>query len=225
MTSGPQATGRSFLRRWLDRPVLRSIGGVGAAAGLSQLAAIAVAPILARLYSAESFGQFGVALAYCNIAAALLLFGLNDAILAAVDEGAADRLLSAGLKISAAALLPAAGLSALAIEKGYFGLGPLPIAALLMIVPLLFCLVLSSLLQASLARRLHFRPLAAGYIAMGWSRAAGQLAGGALGAAYGGLAGGELIGRGVACRTMARGLAINWREIWAIPRREWTATV
>ncbi len=225
MTAGPQATGPSFWRRWLDQPILRSIGGVGAAAGLSQLAAIAVAPILARFYSAEAFGQFGVIVAYCNIAAALLLFGLNDAILAADDEVAAGQLLSAGLKISAAALIPAAAASALAIDRGYFGLGPLPIAALLVIVPLLFCLVLSSLLQASLARRLRFRPLAAGYIAMGWSRAVGQLVGGAIGAAYGGLASGELVGRAVACRTMAKGLAANWREILAMPRREWAMAV
>lgn len=225
MTAGPQAPPRPVWRRWLDLPIVRSIGGVGGAAGLSQLAALAVAPILARLYSADAFGQFGVITAYCNIAAALLLFGLNDAILAADDEAAADRLLSAGLKISAVALLPAAIVSAVAIEAGFFGLGPLPLAALIVIVPLLFCLILSSLLQASLARRLRFRPLAAGYIAMGWSRAIGQLAGGALGAAYGGLAGGELAGRAIACRTMARGLGTRWRDIVAIPRREWAATV
>lgn len=225
MTAGPRATNRSFWRRWLDQPFIRSIGGVGGAAGLSQLAAIAVAPILARLYPAEAFGQFGVIVAYCNIAAALLLFGLNDAILAAADEVAADQLLTAGVKISAVALVPAAIMSALAVDRGYFGPGPLPIAALVVIVPLIFCLVLSSLLQASLARRLRFRPLAAGYIAMGWSRAAGQLAGGALGAAYGGLAGGELAGRAIACRTMAKGLAANWRDMLAMPRREWAATV
>jgi O-antigen/teichoic acid export membrane protein len=138
---------------------------------------------------------------------------------------AADQLLTAGVKISAVALVPAAIMSALAVDRGYFGLGPLPIAALVVIVPLIFCLVLSSLLQASLARRLRFRPLAAGYIAMGWSRAAGQLAGGALGAAYGGLAGGELAGRAIACRTMAKGLAANWRDMLAMPRREWAATV
>ncbi|MHA4836666.1 lipopolysaccharide biosynthesis protein [Sphingopyxis sp. MSC1_008] len=225
MTVEPQATNRSFWRRWLDQPFIRSIGGVGGAAGLSQLAAIAVAPILARLYPAEAFGQFGVIVAYCNIAAALLLFGLNDAILAADDEAAANQLLTAGVKISAVALVPAAIVSAFAVNEGYFGLAPLPIAALVVIVPLVFCLVLSSLLQASLARRLRFRPLAAGYIAMGWSRAAGQLAGGALGAAYGGLAGGELAGRAIACRTMAKGLAASWRDMLAMPRREWGATV
>lgn len=225
MTAEREAAGRSAWRRWLDEPIIRSIGGVGAAAGISQFAAIAVAPILARLYAAEAFGQFGVIVSFCNIAAALLLFGLNDAILAADDERAADRLLSAALKISAIAWIPAAAVSALAIDRGYFGLGPLPAAALLVIVPLLFCLVLSSLLQASLARRLCFRPLAAGYIAMGWSRAAGQLAGGALGAAYGGLAGGELLGRAVASRRMAKGLELDLRTVWAIPHREWGAAV
>ena len=141
MTAGPRATNRSFWRRWLDQPFIRSIGGVGGAAGLSQLAAIAVAPILARLYPAEAFGQFGVIVAYCNIAAALLLFGLNDAILAAADEVAADQLLTAGVKISAVALVPAVIMSALAVDRGYFGLGPLPIAALWFFGEWLFVLI------------------------------------------------------------------------------------
>lgn len=224
MTQPPPAS-RSAWRRWIDQPIVRSIGGVGGAAGISQLAAIAVAPLLARLYSAEAFGLFGIIVAYCNILAAVLLFGLNDAILAADDEAAADGLLSAGVKVAMLALVPAGVGSAFVIEQDFFGLGALPILALAAMLPILFILVLSSLLQAALSRQLRFRPLASSYVALGWSRAAAQLIGGALGAGYGGLIGGELAGRAIACRTMARGLATRGADILAIPRREWMALV
>jgi O-antigen/teichoic acid export membrane protein len=221
----PPSPAQSVWRQWLAQPMLRSIGGVGGAAALSQLAAIAAAPILARLYPSEVFGQFGVVVAYCNIAAALVLLGLNDAILAADDEPAADALLSAGLKIAGFALIPVGIVSAIAIEWGWFGLGPIPRMALFLILPLLLTLVVCSLLQASLARALLFRPLAASYIAMGWSRAAFQLVAGVIGTAYGGLTGGELAGRIVAAQTMRRGLGSNLRDVIAIPRSRWVAAI
>ena len=72
---------------------------VGGAAALSQLASIVAMPILARLYDQSAFGHAGALLAYANILAAILLFGLSDAALASDDDEDAVRLTLAGVVV------------------------------------------------------------------------------------------------------------------------------
>lgn len=217
---------KSGLRRHLGHPLTRAIGGVGAATALSQIAAIAVTPLLARLYTVEAFGQFAAIVAYCNIAASLVLFGLNDAILSADDEESAECLLGAGLKIAVVSMIPVAGISAFIIDMGYFGLDSVSLGALFYVILFLLVLAFSSLFQASLARRLSFRALALGYVAVGWVRALSQLLLGAAGvSSHLGLVIGELLARMVACRVMVGEIFSNGRTVILIPRSKWIPVV
>lgn len=213
------------VRRILGGATFRAIGGIGGAAALSQLAALVAAPLLARLYPSEAFGQFGSLTAYCNIVSTFLLLGLSDAILAAHDETTVRELLGGALRISAALLVPATVLSAVAIENSWFGLGALPLSAVILIVPLMAFLVLASLFQASLVNLRRFRPLGMSYLAMGWSRALTQIAGGLAGAAFGGLALGEVTGRFIANVTMSRGLRESLSDSWRMPYARWRTAV
>lgn len=202
------------------KPILSAVGGVGAAAALSQLASILVAPLLSRLYPPEAFGQFGALLSFANIVSVLVLAGMNDAILAAHDDDAASTLLGAALKLLLALLVPAWLLSAAAIGMGWAGLSGLPTAASAVVTTLVAVLVLLSLLQAQLGRQLRFKPLALSYVTLGWSRAALQVAIGLATARYWGLAAGELFGRLLANAVMTRGLGGHVATAWRIPLRD-----
>lgn len=190
-------------RRLALHPTLLTIGGVGGAAAISQVATLAVSPILARLYPAEAFGGFGALLAFANIASTIMLFGLSDAILAAHVRKDADALFAAALRIGGLLLVPVAAVAWLAIGRDWFGLGILPALAIVPIVVLTAILALSSLMQALMVNAQAFRPMAQSYVGLGLARAAVQVAGGALRAAYGGLAAGEIAGRLAAILLMA----------------------
>lgn len=199
---------------------MRAMSGVAGAALMSQAAALLVAPLLTRLYPASSYGQFSTLLAFANIASTVILLGLNDAILAARDQMVAARLLGVAVRLGAILLAPLAIFAALAITEGWSGMDSLPLSAILVIVPLVACLVLSSLLQAALVFERRFRPLASSYLAMGWARAAAQVAGGMAGLGYAGLAVGEAIGRFLSAAVMARGAGGLVQGALASERRE-----
>lgn len=206
------------------KPILSAVGGVGVAAAVSQLAAILAAPILARLYPPEAFGQFGALLSFANIVSVLVLAGMNDAILAAHDDSTAIALLGAAFRLLTIFLFPAWLLSAAAIAMGWLGLSGLPIAASVLATALVAMLVLLSLLQAQLGRELKFKPLAISYVTLGWSRAAIQLSIGLVLARYWGLAVGELLGRLLANAAMTQGLRGQVAAAWRTPLRNCIST-
>lgn len=187
-------------------PLVRAIGMVGLAATASQLASVAVAPILARLYSVGAFGEFGVIVAFTNIAATAMLLGLNDAVIAAADDRDARGLAAACILVQLALCLPVLGCAWWFMATNRFGLGALPRWSLVLILPATLLLSMVSLLQSMLIRGRRFPTIAAAYVALGLARACGQMLGGVASLGFLGLAGGELLGRAASNQMMLRNL-------------------
>jgi len=191
----PSAASKSVLwqRLFASGSFSRSAMSVGGAAALSQLASIVAMPILARLYDQSAFGHAGALLAYANILAAILLFGLSDAALASDDDEDAVRLTLAGVVVP---VLLAPGMIVLTdffVDTNRFGLGGLPPYASGLATAVVLMLVILSHLQNQLVRVRNFSATAKGYLNLGVTRASMQLAGGAMGFGFAGLFGGELV--------------------------------
>lgn len=190
---------------------LRSVGSVGGAAGISQLAGLAAMPLLTRLYSESDIGASGALLAYANIVAAGLLLGLPDAALSTRNDDDARRLTLGGLVIAVAAIPLVAMLTAWMIDGRRSGLGALPLSAVIPATLLVLVLVAFSHVQTQLIRARQFGVMARGYLELSLIRVAAQLVGGFAALGYGGMIGGELVSRAVASADMAR-------TLWSRPR-------
>lgn len=199
--------------------------GVGTAASVSQLLVLAVSPLLTRLYDEEAFGQFGGFFAFSNILAALFLFGLNDAVLAAKQPERARALSAAGLWTCALLSVPVSLMSWMLITFGWFGLGNLPKWTALLILPEFIFLTLLSHFQIMLIRGKKFRGISASYLSLGGFRAGGQVGGGLLSYGYFGMAGGEVLGRFAAIAIMGAYLKEELVRIRVVSMREMASAV
>lgn len=182
----------------------RNAVSVGGAAALSQLTSVASMPILTRLYDQSAFGHAGALLAYSNILAAILLFGLSDAVLASDDDEDAVRLTLAGVCAPIILAPLVIILTDFFIDTNRLGLGGLPPYAAGLAVAVVLMLVLLSHLQNQLVRVRNFSATAKGYLNLGIIRASAQLAAGATGFGFAGLFGGELLARTLANLGMVR---------------------
>lgn len=90
---------------------------IASGTALGQLALIAITPVLTRIYSAESFGAFGIFTAFITVAALFVTFRLDMAIPQANTDADADRLLRITLAIVGPASLSCAPL-VLAMDFG-----------------------------------------------------------------------------------------------------------
>jgi O-antigen/teichoic acid export membrane protein len=217
------------LAEWLaalkNNGVARSIFGVGGAAAASQVITLASAPLLSRLYDQAAFGQFSAFFGFANIMAALCLFGLNDAMIAARRPEASLALLAAGLWLLLGLAAPAGVFVYFAIQRDWFGLGTLPTWAAPLFVAELVCLVLLSYFQMLLVRAQRYQRIATAYLALGFGRTAGQLGGGLTGLGFYGLAGGEFIGRLVSIVWMGHAIRHDLKRALVVPIRAMAASV
>lgn len=205
--------------------VARSIFGVGSAAAASQVITLASAPLLSRLYDQATFGQFSAFFGFANIMAALCLFGLNDAVIAARRPEASLALLAAGLWLLLGLALPAGIFAHFAIQRDWFGLGTLPTWAAPLFVGELICLVLLSYFQMLLVRAQDYRRIATAYLALGFGRTAGQIGGGLTGLGFYGMAGGEFIGRLVSIVWMGHAVRHDLKRAFVVPIRTMASSV
>ena len=195
------------IRDALLHPVVRSMGGVGAAAAAGQLITLAAAPFLARIYDQEAFGTFGLFFGVANVIATLSMLGLNDAIIAADDESTAKAVARTCVITSVILLGPAILLVVLLRQFGLFGLQQLPVIALWLLVIEIPVLCALSIIQAGLVRAQRFAVIARGHLALGSARALGQIVAGFLLGAFTGLAAGEICSRLVTAFAMFSGTA------------------
>lgn len=171
-------------RKLKSSNVIRSILGIGGAAGLGQLMAFAASPILTRIYSPEAFGQFGLLFGLVNVFAAVALFGLHDALFVPAREYEARALFFAG-GLSILLLSPAAGCVAyILIVYDFFGLGALPYWSAPLAVADIAAIAATMLLQQWLVRGKRFRDLASTHLILGGVRSGGQIGFGFFGSGF-----------------------------------------
>lgn len=190
-------------RSWLQaNAVLRSMLGVGSATVLSQVIALAISPVLSRLYPPAVFGAFGVFLAFANIVATICLAGLSDAVIAAREDDDALMVARLGAWLLALLLLPALLFSLVAIRLGWLGLGALPKWSLWLLMAEVIVLTATSYYQALLVRKRRFKRLSQAYLLNGGGRAGAQLLGGLAAMGLAGMAAGEIVGRSLSLGMM-----------------------
>ncbi len=111
--------------RVLRRAGLLMAGSVG-----SQGIALALAPLLTRLYSPAEFGVFGVFTAVASLAASVASLGLDAAIVVERDPEQARFTYGLSLVLAAGAALAAAAVAVAAFMSGWTGGLPAPVLAM-----------------------------------------------------------------------------------------------
>ena len=200
--------------------ILRSIAGIGAAAGIGQLIGLLAAPIVSRQFSQEDFGQFGLFFGLSNVLATLALLGLQDALLAAENDRDAKSLLYASA-VLCLVTSPCLGLVSFGlIHFNLLGYGALPAWSAVLIALAVGAISAAVLVQIWLIRRTMFRTLALGHLAQGAIRASTQIGAGACGLGYLGLGLSEVTTRAVVVLIMLTRAWGDLRDVAKVSLRE-----
>lgn len=198
------------LRRLLDAiPGMRGIGRsmmkVGGATVIAQAVGLAVIPILSRVFDETAFGTFGLFFNIVTLTGVVSTLGLHEAVLAPHRRADALALLGAGVAANTVMSLVIALVVFGLISGGAFGLGMLPLWSAGLVVPTLWLIGMSMILQIWTVRKQAVNALAAASLAQGIGRAGTQAALGlALGGGWLGLLAGEIVGRALAVGAMGR---------------------
>ena len=190
---------------------LRAMATTGGAAATSQLLVLATTPIVTRLIGPESFAVLGVFVALTGILSVGAHLGYAEAVLAAKEDEEARGVLSAVVVLSLAALAPIGLLAWAAREWNVMGAGILPAWAPPFVAFQSAVLALALAFQLFAMRVQRFGVLARTYLALGGSRAGGQVMAGFLAPFAGGLVAAEMASRVVSFAALL--LGISRREL------------
>ena len=168
---------------------------LGGGAALAQLLNVAAAPIVTRLYDPSEFGQFGLFVAFVNLAAVALSLRLEMAIVSSPSREEAAR-----VALLAMLILPISTLAATAVFFVLIVLpvGPyanLPVAWTLLLPISLAAIGLVSVLRYWVVRRQDYAPLSRVAVIQSAARGVGQVGLGFLHFGALGLLLGDLLGR------------------------------
>ncbi len=209
-----------MIKRYTQNPILRSIGGVGAAAIVGQLVALAASPVVSRLFAQGDIGKFGLFFSLANVLVTIATLGLQDALLAA-PNGPDARALTAACLYSMLVTSPLlAAATWLLIRFGLFGYGALPPWAAILMAFEIVAIGAVMLFQMSLIRAQGFRRLASGHVTQGVARAASQVGAGLVALAFFGLAAADVVSRALVAVVLGRGLQADLGEAKRVPLRE-----
>lgn len=199
-----------FLGRLLDlipgmRGIGRSMMKVGGATVIAQAIGLAVIPILSRVFDETAFGAFGLFFNLVTLTGVVSTLGLHEAVLAPHRRADALALLGAGIVANTVMSVVIALVVFGLISGGAFGLGILPVWSAFLVVPTLWLIGMSMILQIWSVRKQAVNALAMASLAQGVGRAGTQAALGlALGGGWLGLLAGEIAGRALAVGAMCR---------------------
>lgn len=172
-------------------------------ATVAQLLAAAASPLLTRLYRPPELGEFGLVLAFLNLAAVGLTLRLEMAVVSAPSEREAGRVASAAILIVPITATASAAIFFALVAVSVGGYGELtPAWALLVPIPLV-AMGFLAVLRSWMVRRQAFAPLSHIAVIQSGVRAGTQLTMGLLGAGSVGLVFGDLIGRAAGVSRLA----------------------
>lgn len=196
-----------------------NVGGILKLAGgsaVGQLAVLAVSPLLARLFSPEELGQFGLLQAFIGFVAVGLCLRLDLALISADTEQDADGLLFLCLALCVLSSLCATVALGALIAWDVMGFGSLGSWVLAPTLGLLLLTGTFIVLRFWAVRLRQYRQIAAALSLQGLGRAFFPVAFGFLGAGWGGLVAGEMAGRAFGIRSLGR---LAWQHLQQQPRR------
>jgi O-antigen/teichoic acid export membrane protein len=140
-----------------SRSFLSALTRVGGASAFAQLAAIAIAPILTRLYTQDEFGTFGVFLSIATILAAVAPLGYPEGILAPPNRRQSDALFAASLYSSVVVGTACAALTASITSQYPWGQVALPWWLSFLLVPTSIGMAIIYSIQIFVAREANWR--------------------------------------------------------------------
>ena len=173
---------------------------------LGQLAAALASPIWSRLYEPSDFGRYGLLISYLNIATVAVSFRYDLAIPAARDPDESIRLVLVSLFCALPMSLVSGLIFAWLTTEKLFGFGRLPSSAAILVVLLVVLTGVYSTLRFWHVGVAGFRAISTGLVAQGVGRALTPIALAPIGCGWLGLLAGELVGRALAIRRLARPL-------------------
>ncbi len=219
--------------RLTSSPALRSIGTMGLASAIGQVAILATTPLVTRLYAPSEFGAFALLTSFSGIATVAACLCLDLAIVQGADDAEADELFAAALRsLPVTALASALVLIAL-IRFRLFGFENLSLASIPIAVSLV---VANGLYLASRYRQLRenrFNLIASATMFQNFGRAVAPLGWYPVSSGWIGLALGELTGRLIGTRALLAPIVHSaWRNAafrthvswWRVVKREWRYT-
>ncbi|HKS80452.1 MAG TPA: oligosaccharide flippase family protein [Candidatus Acidoferrales bacterium] len=190
----------------------RNVAVLGGGAALAQAFSVVLAPVLTRLYSPESIGQFGIFASFLNVSLVVVSLKYELGIMATPTEEKAAQLTIASFLLAIPMSLLAAGALGTMMHFSLLGFGVLPsYAPAIMGLILIFGGAFYAL-RYWFVRQEQFTGVSRALVAQGGVRTTLQVVFGALGAKLGGLLGGEMLGR---CAGMMRMYREGWPQIRA----------
>jgi O-antigen/teichoic acid export membrane protein len=214
-------------------PVVAGVLSLAGGSAAGQIAVLAAAPFLTRLFTPAQLGQFGLLQSFVAFAAVGLCLRLDLAIVSAASDADAKGLLFLCMGLCAGmSLLATAGMGML-IAYDIVGFGALEPWVLPATFGLLFVTGAFVVLRFWSVRERNYREIATALTYQGAGRAALPVVFGALGFGWGGLVAGELAGRALGIRSLGgiawqslkaqgtsctdyRGLFGKYRQYWSI---------
>jgi O-antigen/teichoic acid export membrane protein len=182
----------------------RDLARLGSGAGIGQLAILAVTPLLTRLYSPEHFGQLGLLLAFSSVALVFVGLRYDVAIASAPELRDADALAA----LSIGAILPtavvAAGVLAAISANDVLGFGALPPLVAVAAVPYLALAAVVMTFRYWHVRRQSFSVIGTAIALQGCGRAVVPIFASPVIPGFWGLFAGEIAGRLLGIRRLAR---------------------
>lgn len=200
--------------RWLEAgtsgPIRGGILSLAGGSAVGPLAVLASSPLLARLFSPDELGKFGLLQAFVGFAAVGLTLRLDIAIVSADSDEDAIGLLQLCLALCAGLSLVATGGLAVLVSRDVIGFGVLEPWTMVAGLGLLLLTGTFVVLRFWSVRVREYRTIAAALSTQGIARAAFPLAIGLAGSGWGGLVASELAGRAFGIRSLGRSV---WQRL------------
>ena len=221
---------RDALRNLRHRGAVRAVGTMALSSAIGQLAIFCTLPVLTRLYEPAAFGLHATFMAFVGIASVGICLCMEHRIVSTADDTEADNVFAAALMGIPLTVSIAACVLAALITFDVFGYQGLPIWCVPGMALMLGLNGVYSACRSRVVRQQDYATIARNGLTQNLARAAAPLVMFPLAPFWLGLTGGELAGRMVGVRGLARrvlhrrlGTAV-WRQPaawWALLRKEY----
>lgn len=185
---------------------VRQAFALGSGTALGQLAVLVASPIWSRIYDPTDFGRYGLIVSFLSTATAAISLRYDAAIPLARDQEEALRLVLLALFCAVPVSILSGALFLVLALRNMLGFGVVaPWAAVFVVVSLALTSVFS-ILRYWHVRNSNFRDISGSLVAQGLGRALTPILLSPLRLSWFGLLSGELIGRSLGIRKLAKGL-------------------